>query len=94
MHSKVVSNATWIIGCKIIQAIVGLIVSMLTARYLGPSRFGVISYAQSITAFFTPIMQIGLTNILVQEVINYPEEEGAIVGTATLMSFFLSLIHI
>ena len=92
MHSKVVSNATWIISCKIIQAIVGLIVSMLTARYLGPSRFGVISYAQSITAFFTPIMQIGLTNILVQEVINYPEEEGAIVGTATLMSFFSSIV--
>lgn len=92
MHSKVVSNATWIISCKIVQAIVGLIVSMLTARYLGPSRFGIISYAASITAFFTPIMQIGLTNILVQEIIDYPEEEGAIVGTATLMSFLSAIV--
>lgn len=86
MKNKILRNASWIIGCKIIQSIIGLIVSMLTARYLGPSNYGIISYAASIVAFFTPIMQLGLTNIMVQEIVSRPEEEGTILGTAITMS--------
>lgn len=86
LKNKILKNASWIIGCKIIQSIIGLIVSMLTARYLGPSNYGIISYAASIIAFFTPIMQLGLTNIIVQEIVSNPEEEGTILGTAIIMS--------
>ena len=86
IKNRVLQNATWIIGCKIIQSIIGLLVSMLTARYLGPSNYGIISYAASIVAFFTPIMQLGLTNIMVQELVSNPKEEGEILGTALVMS--------
>lgn len=86
MKNKILTNASWIIGCKIVQAVVGLIVSMLTARYLGPSNYGLISYAASITAFFVPIMQLGLANIMVQEIVSHPDEEGTILGTALTMS--------
>jgi O-antigen/teichoic acid export membrane protein len=84
--SKVFTNASWIIGCKVVQGIIGLIISMLTARYLGPSNFGLINYAASIAAFFLPIMQLGLSNVLVQEFINRPELEGKILGTSLVMS--------
>ena len=85
-NNKIFANASWIIGCKVIQGIIGLIISMLIARYLGPSNFGLINYAASITAFFLPIMQLGLTNVLVQEFINHPESEGEILGTSLIMS--------
>lgn len=84
--NKVLANASWIIGCKVVQGIIGLIISMLTARYLGPSNYGLINYAASVTTFFQPIMQLGLANILVQEFINNPESEGEILGTAITMS--------
>lgn len=84
--NKVLKNATWIIACKIIQAVLGLIISMFTARYLGPSNFGLINYAMSITTFVVPIMQLGLNSTLVQEIINNPQKEGEILGTALIMS--------
>ncbi|MBQ8291213.1 MAG: flippase [Clostridia bacterium] len=85
MQNKVVKNAAWIIACKIIQSLLGLVVSMLSARYLGPSGYGLINYATSVVAFVAPIMQLGLNGILVQEIVNAPEKEGETVGTALVM---------
>ena len=79
-NSRVVRNAGWIIGVKIVQAFITFVISMLTARYLGAANYGVISYAASLTAFVLPIMQLGLSNILVQEIINNPAEEGKAIG--------------
>lgn len=63
--SKVASNAVWIIIGKVAQSILSLIVGMMTARYMGPSNYGLISYAASIVAFVVPIMNLGLSNVLV-----------------------------
>lgn len=82
---KVAKNATWIVGCKIVQSVVALFISMMTARYLGPSNYGLINYAASIVAFFVPIMTLGINNILVQEYVNSPEKEGEVLGTSMLM---------
>ena len=54
--NRVVKNASWIIGIQIVKSLLGLVISMLTARFLGPSNFGLINYAASIVAFVTPIM--------------------------------------
>ena len=92
LKNKVIQNASWIIVCKVIQSALGFVISMLTARYLGPSNYGLINYAASVVAFVIPIMQLGLNNILVQEIVNAPEEEGEILGTALCMSFLSSLL--
>lgn len=80
-------NAAWIIGCKIVQSIINLIITMISARYLGPSNYGLISYAASVVAFFVPIMQLGFSRTLVQELINNPKEEGKIIGSAVALNF-------
>lgn len=86
--SRVAKNASWIILGRIAQSSFAMIISMITARYLGPSNFGLISYAASIVAFIAPIMTLGLSNVLVQEFTNHPEDEGKIVGTSVLLSLF------
>lgn len=91
MENKIIRNASWIVVCRIGQAVLSLIVTMFTARYLGPSNYGLISYASSIVAFLVPVMQLGLSNILVQEAVQNPEEEGVIFGTSAVMSFVSSL---
>lgn len=91
MNHKIISNAAWIIACRIVQAVLSLIITMLTARYLGPSNYGLISYASSIVAFLVPVMQLGFSNILVQEFVQHPEKEGTIFGTVALTSFLSSL---
>lgn len=85
-RNSVTKNAAYIIAGKIVQAVLGLVVSMLSARYLGPSSFGLISYAASVVAFAVPIMKLGYSDILVQEIVNSPEDEGEIIGTAMLFN--------
>ena len=94
LKNRVFKNASWIIGCKVAQMIINLVVGMLTARYLGPLNYGVINYAASIVAFVTPIMQLGMSNILVQEIVNGPEKEGETLGTAITMSVCSSFLCI
>ena len=89
-NEKVVKNAAWIIGVRMVQSILALVISMLTARYLGPSNYGLISYAASVVAFVVPIMQLGLPNILVQEFVNKPKQEGEILGTSIVLSILSS----
>jgi O-antigen/teichoic acid export membrane protein len=97
LKNKVAKNGIWIISCKIAQSFLSIIVTMLTARYLGPSNFGLINYAASIVAFVMPIMQLGLNAILVQEIVNKPEKEGETIGTTLIMtqiSAFLCIIGV
>ena len=78
---KAIRNAGWIIGCRIIQSLLQLAVGMLTARYLGPENYGLISYGASIVAFALPIAQLGLSATLVQEYVENREMVGEIFGT-------------
>lgn len=89
--SRVSRNAIWIIGCKVAQSGFALVINMLTARYFGPSNFGILNYAASIVAFFTPIMTLGTSDILVSEIVNQPEKEGELLGTSMMMTFVSSL---
>ena len=91
MNKRVVSNAKWIIICRIGQSLLQLIVGMITARYLGPSNYGLINYAASIVAFVLPFMQLGMPSTLVQELIETPEKEGEIMGTAVLSNLVSGL---
>lgn len=86
----VLKNAKWIVGCKIIQSLLQLVIGMLTARYLGPSNYGLVNYAASVVAFAVPVMQLGLRSTLVQEYVNHPEEEGRILGTSLVMNLVSS----
>lgn len=92
LNNKVVRNASWIVGCRIIQSFLNLIVGMLSARYLGPANYGLINYAASIVAFVVPLAGLGITNILVQELVNKPEKEGEILGTSITLSLISSFL--
>lgn len=81
-RNKVVKNASWLIGIQLVKSLLAMVISMLTARFLGPSGFGLINYAASIVSFVAPIMYLGLTGVLVQELVTHPEREGEILGTS------------
>lgn len=91
LNNKIINNAKWIIGCKIAQSLIQLAIGMLSARYLGPTNYGLIDYAASLVAFAVPIMQLGLSSTLVQEYIAEPEREGQIAGTQLALNVICSL---
>lgn len=92
--NRVVKNTSWIIFCRIVQAVLALLVTMVSARYLGPANYGLVNYAASIVNFLKPVMQLGLNAILVKELIDRPEEEGVTLGTALGMNLVSAMVAI
>lgn len=91
IYNKVLKNASWIIACRIVQSILALVIGMISARYLGPSNFGLLNYASSVVAFAVPLAKLGLGNVLVEELVSHPEREGKTLGTTLVMSVVSSL---
>ena len=94
LNNKVVKNASWIIACRIAQALMNVIVTMLTARYMGPANYGIISYAASVVAFVVPVMQLGLDSVMVHFFVKEPKRDGEILGTSFVMCSVSALLSI
>ena len=82
IKSKEVKNAGWLIIGKIIQMGINFFIGILTARYLGPSNYGLINYAAAYVAFFFSVCTLGINSIVVKEFIDNPSKEGEILGTS------------
>lgn len=97
LKNRTVANAGWLICGKIIQMLINLFVGLLTARYLGPSNFGLINYANAYIAFFSSVCTLGINSVLVKEFVDSPGEEGKVIGTSIglrISSSILSAITI
>lgn len=95
--NKVVKNAGWIIGGKVANRLLAFLVGILTARYLGPSNYGLINYAAAYTTFFASFCTLGINSIIVKNFVDHPKEEGTTIGTTLLLraaSSFLSAMMI
>lgn len=80
-NNRTVSNSGWLIWGKIAQLIISFFVGIFTARYLGPSNYGVLNTAIAYTTFVTPFCTLGISNIIVKEFIENPYREGEILGS-------------
>ena len=94
IKNKEARNASWIIICRVVQAALNFIVSSLTAKFLGPARYGLTSYAASVTAFLIPVCLLGFSDIMVRELVERPDKEGETLGTSLLMSLGSSVFCI
>lgn len=94
MSNKIVKNAGWLIWGKIIQMIISMVVNLLTARYLGPSNYGLINYAGAYIAFFSSLSTLGITSVIVTEFVKNKGKEGEIIGTSLILRFISSLLSV
>jgi O-antigen/teichoic acid export membrane protein len=91
---RYLANTSWLLGERVSRLLVGLFVSVYVIRYLGPARFGLLSYALSFVAFFASFAQLGLEDILVRELNRTPEHRDAILGTAFVMRIVAAMMAI
>ncbi len=97
LKNKTFKNAGWLIGGKVVQMMISLVVGLLTARYLGPSNYGLINYAAAYTAFFSSFCTLGINSVLVKEFVDNRGSEGKVIGTALVlkaMASFLSAVTV
>jgi len=85
---KYFKNTSWLFAERILRMILGLFVGIWVARYLGPERFGLFSYAQAFVGLFSAIATLGLNGIVIRELVKYPEKEKELLGTAFVLKVF------
>ena len=90
--NKEVKNASWIISCRIFQMMMSLVVGILSARYLGPSNYGLINYGGAYVSFFTALCTLGLNYIIVRDFIDNPNEQGEAIGSSLIMRIVSSIL--
>lgn len=95
--NKEISNAGWLIGGKVIQMLLSLVVGVLTARYLGPGNYGLVNYGSAYVSFFMSLCTLGINSVIVKDFVDNPEEQGEAIGTTLVLrviSSFLSAVMI
>jgi O-antigen/teichoic acid export membrane protein len=81
-------NTAWLFTEQVLRLIAGFLVGVWVARYLGPEKFGLFSYALAFVSIFQGIAKLGLDGIVVRDLVQEPEKRDVYLGT----SFWLKLI--
>ena len=89
---KYFANTSWLLAERIFRMGVLLFVGIYVARYLGPERYGLLSYSNSFVGIFTAIALLGLDGIVVRELVNSPENRDKLLGTSFLLKVVGTLL--
>lgn len=73
-------NFLWMILDKGVRLTAGVLVTLLVARYLGPSRFGLLAYAATLVALLLPLAELGVDAVVRRKLLALPEEAGRWLG--------------
>lgn len=92
LGGKEVKNAGWLIGGKVFQMLLSLLVGVLTARYLGPGNYGLINYGNAYVSFFTALCNLGINSVIIKDFVDHPDEQGEAIGSTLLMRFVSSVL--
>lgn len=84
-NKKTFYNTVGLAAGRAGQMGIGMLVSLVVARCLGPEDFGLLQYAGTYSGFFAAFCSLGIPSVLVKLLTDQPEREGEILGTA----FFL-----
>jgi PST family polysaccharide transporter len=82
---KVVENTGWQMTPKLLRVVVGLLVGVWVARYLGPKRFGTLNFAIAFAALFFPVAELGLPSIVVRDLVRHPDRRSEILSSAIVL---------
>ena len=79
------ANASWIMAEKVTSMGLTFVVTIILARYLGPGQFGVLAYAISLASLYAVAGHVGLSGLVVRELVKEPESENTIIGTSFVL---------
>lgn len=89
---KITVNFSWLFADKMVRLLLGLLVNVLLARYLGPDQFGLWNYGIAFVTIFSPIANLGLNNILVRDLVTTPEQKDTLIGSAFVLKLVGGLV--
>ena len=78
---KYFANTSWLLGERILRMGVSLFIGIYVARFLGPEKFGLLSYTLSFVLLFSSLASFGLDDILVRELVKQPKQRNDLLGS-------------
>ena len=84
---KYFASTSWLLGERVLRMAISLFVGIYVARYLGPERYGLLSYALSFVWLFSAFLDLAHREIIVRELVKTTEQQNMILGSAILLRF-------
>jgi len=84
----IISNTGWLFGDRILRMGTSLVVGVWVARYLKVENYGLFNYALAFVSLFSPILTLGLDDVVVRHLVRNSENKEDILGT----TFWLKLL--
>lgn len=94
IRRRFVGNTGWLVGQQIYTMGLQLVVGVLSARFLGPQNYGVITYGASLVAFFASVSQLGLSEVLLTDLVREKNDAGELMGSALFLRCMASIFSI
>jgi O-antigen/teichoic acid export membrane protein len=91
-YKRYLSNISWIMFEKIFTMGITFFVTILIARYLEPEKFGILSYSISLVAIFTVAGHLGLSGLIVKELLKNEKRRNETLGTTFILKSIGSAI--
>lgn len=88
--NKYFKNTGWLMFGKILSMVVGFVIG----RYLGPSSFGELSFADAFTTILAAVGALGLDSFIIREIINEPLKKDEILGTSLMLRLGVNVLLI
>lgn len=76
------ANISWIMAEKISVMGLSFFVTAVIARHLGPEEYGVLAYSISLISLCAVAGHVGLSGLVVRELVKKPEDDDIIMGTS------------
>ena len=80
--SAALRNHAWLLGDRLVRAVVGVVVLAVMARSLGPAGYGLYAFAAAIVGFFSLLGANGLDGLVVREIVRDPAREQQLLAAA------------
>lgn len=87
-------NTGWLLFEQVYKMGLSLFVISSMARYLGTENFGLINYSLAFITFFITVSNLGIDNIIVNEIIKSKEDTGKVIGTTIYLRLTSSILSI
>lgn len=85
--STLARRAFWPLLDKAARMLLGLLVGIVVARYLGPEQFGVLSFAMAWASFFGALAWLGLGDAVTRDVVREPRRRPTLLGAVVVLRF-------
>lgn len=94
MLEPIIANLGWGMADRVIQMAVALAVGIQVVRYLGPENYGIFAAGVAVIGMAQAVASLGLRLVVVRQLLDAPEDEPAILGSAAMLLAGSSLVSV